>query len=93
MTFLFVVLAIMVIAAAAVLITGRWNPDMGVRATGDYRPDLPENPQFDVVIRGYRMDEVDAKIAELQQRLDSLQSPEIPSSHSSPSSPSSRKAP
>lgn len=93
MTFLFVVIAIVVIAAVAILITGRWNPDMGLGAAGDHRPDLAENPQFDVVIRGYRMDEVDAKIAELQQKLDSLHTPENLSSYSNPSSPLSRKAP
>jgi TolA-binding protein len=72
MTFLFVVLAIAVIAAVAVLITGRWSPSMGVSATGDYRPDLPDSPKFDLAVRGYRMDEVDAKIADLEQTIESM---------------------
>lgn len=72
MTFAFVVLAIAVIAAVAVLVTGRWSPSMGVSATGDYRPDLPNSPQFDLAVRGYRMDEVDDKIAELEQTIASL---------------------
>lgn len=72
MSFVFVVLAIAVIAAVAVLVTGRWSPSMGVSATGDYRPDLPNSPQFDLAVRGYRMDEVDDKIAELEQTIASL---------------------
>lgn len=69
---MFVVLAIAVIAAVAVLVTGRWSPSMGVNAMGDYRPDLPNSPQFDLALRGYRMDEVDDKIAELEQTIASL---------------------
>ena len=72
MTFLFVIVAIAVIAAVAILITGRAYPSMGVAARGEYRPDFPDNPQFDVVVRGYRMDEVDAKIAELEQVIGSF---------------------
>lgn len=72
MTFMFVVVAIAVIAAVAVLINGRWSPSMGVSATGDYRPDLPDSPQFDLAVRGYRMDEVDAKIADLEQTIESM---------------------
>ena len=45
---------------------------MGVSATGDYRPDLPDSPQFDLAVRGYRMDEVDAKIADLEQTIESM---------------------
>jgi hypothetical protein len=71
-TFLFVILAIGVIAAVAVLVTGRYSPNVGVSTSGDYRPDVPgssQAPQFDVVVRGYRMDEVDAKIAELESKI------------------------
>ena len=84
MTFLFVVLAIGVIAAVAVLVTGRYSPSMGISAGGDYRPDQSgtgENgsgsttTQFDVVVRGYRMDEVDAKIAELESKIQELGKP------------------
>lgn len=78
------VIAIMVIAAAALLITGRWNPDLGLGSTGDYRPDLPEEPQFDLAIRGYRMDEVDAKIDELQQTIESLRMSADPASRKAP---------
>ena len=84
MTFLFVVLAIGVIAAVAVLITGRYSPSMGISAGGDYRPDHSGTvkngsgstaTQFDVVVRGYRMDEVDAKITELESKIQELGKP------------------
>jgi hypothetical protein len=71
-TYLFVILAIGVITVVAVLVTGRYSPAMGIFASGDYRPETTaSNPstQFDVVIRGYRMDEVDAKIAELENKI------------------------
>lgn len=78
MTFLFVIVSIAVIATVAILVIGRAHPSMGVSDTGDYRPELPDNPQFDVVVRGYRMDEVDAKIAELEKRIGALQSKSSP---------------
>ncbi len=71
-TFLFVILTIGVIATVVVLVTGRYSPTMGVSTSGDYRPDVTDSshaPQFDVVVRGYRMDEVDAKIAELESKI------------------------
>ena len=71
MTFLFVVLAILVIAGAAMLITGRFAPSVGIENTGDYKPDAQG---FDVTVRGYRMDEVDQRIAELEGRIDELES-------------------
>ncbi len=71
MTFLFVVLAILVIAGAAMLITGRFTPSVGIENTGDYKPDVQG---FDVTVRGYRMDEVDQRIAELEGRIDELES-------------------
>jgi len=71
MTFLFVVFAILVIAGAAMLITSRFAQSVGIENTGDYKPD---SQGFDVTIRGYRMDEVDQKIAELEGRIDELES-------------------
>ena len=73
MTFLFVVLGIGLIAAAAVVISGRYVPNWGVPNTGDHRPDTGVDPHFDVAIRGYWMDEVDAKIAELTTKLSELE--------------------
>jgi hypothetical protein len=71
MTFLFVVLVILVIAGAAILITGRFMPSVGIENTGDYKPD---SQGFDVTVRGYRMDEVDQRIAELEGRISELES-------------------
>jgi hypothetical protein len=71
MTFLFVILAILVIAGAAVWITGRFAPSVGIENTGDYKPN---SQGFDVTVRGYRMDEVDQKIALLEGRIAELES-------------------
>lgn len=74
MTFLFVLLAIGLIAATAVVISGRYAPNWGVANSGDYRPETGSlTPVFDVAIRGYRMDEVDATIAELTAKLSDLE--------------------
>lgn len=71
MTFLFVVLAILIIAGAAMLITGRFTPNVGIENTGDYKADVQG---FDITVRGYRMDEVDQRIAELEGRIHDLES-------------------
>lgn len=65
MTLLFAVVVILVIAGAFLYASGRWwgLPD----AERDRRPVRDADPQFDVVLRGYRMDEVDARIAALEQ--------------------------
>lgn len=69
MTVLFVLIAIGVIAAVGLVASGR----LGALppAPADRRPATRDgNPEFDVVLRGYRMDEVDAVIADLRARLD-----------------------
>lgn len=71
MTFIFVILAILVIAGAALMLTGRFVPSCGIDNTGDYKPDAQG---FDVTVRGYRMDEVDQKIAALENRINELES-------------------
>jgi TolA-binding protein len=71
MTFLFVILAILLTSGAAMLITGRFTPSVGIENTGDYKPDAQG---FDVTVRGYRMDEVDQRIAELEGRINELES-------------------
>lgn len=71
MTWLFVLAAILVIAAGALAATGRLGqlPD----AEPDLRPEERDGePAFDVVVRGYRMDEVDARIAAMQEEIDRL---------------------
>ena len=70
MTFLFVFLAILIITAAAMAITGRFALDAGISNTGDHKPD---GRGFDVTLRGYRMDEVDQKITELEDRITELE--------------------
>ena len=70
-TSLFVLIAIAVIAAVAMVASGRWGqlPE----ASMDLRPETPDGrPTFDVVLRGYRMDEVDAELERLQRRIDEL---------------------
>ncbi len=61
-----------VVAAIAWFVVGKfevWLPDAG----SDLKPDTRDNdPAFDVVLRGYRMDEVDSTIAQLQAEIESL---------------------
>lgn len=72
MSLLFVVLGIAVIAGAFWLAVGRLDAELP-NATSDLKPDeRGGEPAFDVVLRGYRMDEVDATIAKLQGQIDEL---------------------
>jgi uncharacterized small protein (DUF1192 family) len=61
-----------VVTAIAWFVVGKfemWLPDAG----SDLKPDTRDNdPAFDVVLRGYRMDEVDDTIAQLQAEIESL---------------------
>jgi hypothetical protein len=69
-TWLFVVLAIAVLAFAFLAALASWASS-GCRT--DLKPDtLDGEPAFDVVVRGYRMDEVDEQIASLQTEIDHL---------------------
>ncbi len=71
MAVLFVILAIGVIALVAMAASGRLGELPG--AQQDLRPQIdPDKAEFDVVLRGYRMDEVDAAIDRLQSRIDEL---------------------
>lgn len=71
MAVLFVLIAIGVIALVAMAAVGRLGELPEVEP--DLRPEsIDGQPQFDVVVRGYRMDEVDEKIADLQRRVDEL---------------------
>jgi TolA-binding protein len=70
-TWLFVLAAILVIAGGSMAAMGRLGqlPD----AEPDLRPEEKDGePAFDVVVRGYRMDEVDAQIASMQGEIDRL---------------------
>ena len=61
-----------VVAAITWFVVGKfevWLPDAG----SDLKPDTrDDDPAFDVVLRGYRMDEVDSTIAQLQAEIKSL---------------------
>lgn len=65
MTLLFAVVVILILAGAFLYASGRWTglPD----AERDRRPMTDAGAEFDIVLRGYRMDEVDARIAALEQ--------------------------
>lgn len=68
MTVLFVLLAMAAIGGVGLAAAGRLGglPE----AEPDRRPeDVNGDPKFDVVVRGYRMDEVDAVIEDLKRRL------------------------
>lgn len=72
MTIVFVLTGVLVIAGAFWFAVGRIDPSLP-DATADFRPDERDGePAFDVVVRGYRMDEVDATIADLQAQIEDL---------------------
>ena len=69
MTWLFVIVVILVLGAGFVAILGLLG-DLPP-SEQDLRPDTRDGePSFDVVVRGYRMDEVDAQLASLQEEID-----------------------
>jgi TolA-binding protein len=70
-SWLFVIVAVLVVGAAVLAASGRLSelPE----AEPDLRPDTRDGePVFDVVARGYRMDEVDAQLASMQDEIDRL---------------------
>ena len=73
MTWLFVIVAILVLGAgflALLGLLGELPP-----SEPDLKPDtLDGEPAFDVVARGYRMDEVDAQLATMQDAIDTMSS-------------------
>ena len=72
MTWLFVIVVIVLLGVGFVLVLGLLG-DLP-EAEPDLRPDtLDGAPAFDVVVRGYRMDEVDAQLDAMQDRIDTLQ--------------------
>lgn len=71
MTWLYVVVALLVVGTAVVVAAGWWDDLPEVEP--DLRPDPGTgDPSFDVVVRGYRMDEVDARLAAMQAEIDRL---------------------
>lgn len=71
MTWLFVIVVILVLGAGFAAILGLLG-DLPP-SEQDLRPDIRDgDPSFDVVVRGYRMDEVDAQLASMQDEIDAL---------------------
>lgn len=71
MVVLFVLIAIGLIAAIGMVAAGRLGALPA--APADRRPDSRDGePEFDVVLRGYRMDEVDAVVADLRSQVQAL---------------------
>lgn len=66
-TALFFLLAVGVLAAAALALAGRWRP----QGWADDPGQDPDQRRFPVVLRGYRMDLVDAEIARLRAAAES----------------------
>jgi DivIVA domain-containing protein len=80
---LFIAVAILLLGGFAALVTGRIGYDPLAEATTSQRdPGLPEDfhaadlvdVHFDTALRGYRMDQVDAVLDRLQDRLAELES-------------------
>ncbi len=66
MSLVFALVAVLVVAGVLLFASGRWGGLPAVQR--DRRPDA-DGAGFDVVLRGYRMDEVDARIARLEAEL------------------------
>jgi len=62
----FALVAILVVAGVLLFASGRWSGLPTVQR--DRRTDV-DGAGFEVVLRGYRMDEVDARIARLEAEL------------------------
>ena len=75
-TWLFVVVAVLVLAGVFLATLGLLGDLPPVDP--DYRPSrVDDEPEFDVVVRGYRMDEVDLELARMQHEIDRLQGPAL----------------
>jgi hypothetical protein len=66
MSLVFAVALILVIGGLVMVVSGRWSAGMP-EAERDVRPPGAGEPAFDVALRGYRMDEVDARIEQLER--------------------------
>ena len=72
MAVVFLLVAVLVIVFAFWLAAGRLDAQLPA-ASHDLRPaERGGEPSFDVVVRGYRMDEVDATIADLRSQIERL---------------------
>jgi hypothetical protein len=76
-TWLFVVIGIAVLAFVFLAVLGPLGELPPVEP--DLKPEMVEGqPQFDVVVRGYRMDEVDQQLAAMQSEIDVLRGQSVP---------------
>ena len=72
MSVLFLLIGIAIVVAGFWIAVGRLDASLADQES-DLRPDVRDGePTFDVVFRGYRMDEVDATIADLQAQVEQL---------------------
>lgn len=62
MTAVFAIVLIVVLGGIALALAGRWNP----QGLDELSRESSVEGRFDVVLRGYQMDQVDAEIARLQ---------------------------
>lgn len=69
MIVVFILLVVLVIGAAAAALAGHWNPEGLPHAAPPEPASGDGQPRFDVVLRGYRMDQVDAELARLRDQL------------------------
>lgn len=69
MIVVFMVLVMLVIGAAAAALAGRWQPEGLPHAAPPETAAPGGHPRFDVVLRGYRMDQVDAELARMRDLL------------------------
>ena len=74
MSWLIVVVGLLVMGGVALVLVGRIDAsNAGLpESEPDLRPSGESGNEFDVVLRGYRMDEVDARIADLEEQVRSL---------------------
>lgn len=84
---LLLVVAVLVVAATAALVAGRWSvdpmadpvsstPDVGLAE--DFTAADLTDVRFDTALRGYRMDQVDDLVDRLQDRLAELEQAAAP---------------
>lgn len=70
---LLVILAAAIVVATALALAGRWQP----QGLPPQPPAEPDHAAFDVVVRGYRMEQVDAEIARLRAMLAQQSAPRM----------------
>ena len=85
---LFALVAVLVVIVLAAVLTGRLSPDPMAPAVGtaphqglperDWRAEDIDIVRFDTALRGYRMDQVDDVLDQLQRRIAELEERDVP---------------